>query len=240
MIDIHAHILPGMDDGPASIEESLEICRMAAADGIKNIVATPHINDDLYNNNRDNILEKVKELNRLTKEEGIDIEIMPGADIHFSPRFFHLLDNGYCIGINDSRYLLIEFSQVLPPNCEDLIFNLKAKGYTPIISHPERNHDIQRNPDRLRRLIDSGALAQLTAMSLTGGFGYIAKRSAKFLLEQGMIHIIATDAHSPDKRPPILSRAVRVAGRIVGEDVAYSMVCNTPMRIAGISADIVK
>lgn len=233
MIDIHAHILPGMDDGPASIEESLAICRMAADDGIKKIVATPHIYDDLYKNNRDNILEKVKELNRLTKEEGIDIEILPGADIHFSPRFFHLLDSGYCIGINDSKYLLIEFSQVLPPNCEDLIFNLKAKGYIPIISHPERNFDIQRRPDGLNKLIEIGALAQLTAMSLTGGFGHTIKRSAHSLLNQGLIHIIATDTHSVDERPPILSEAFMTAKKAIGEEEAYNMVYHTPMKIIG-------
>lgn len=236
MIDIHAHILPGMDDGPVSIEESLAICRMAAADGIKNIVATPHVYPGIYNNGRKKILDKVGQLNRLVKEEGIGLEILPGADIHLTPELFLQIENGDLMGINNTSYLLIELPEILPVRCAELIFDLKAKGYTPIISHPERNHDIQRNPDRLRRLIDMGALAQLTAMSLTGGFGYIAKRSARSLLEQGLIHIIATDTHSPDKRPPILSRAVKMAGRIVGEGVAYSMVYNTPMRIAGISA----
>lgn len=236
MIDLHAHILPGTDDGPKTVDESLEICRMAASDGIKKIVATPHVYPGIYDNQRQDILKKVARLNRLVREKGLDLEIMPGADIYFTPELFMHLDNEHYIGINNTNYLLIEFPQILPVNCDALVFNLKCKGYIPIISHPERNPDIQRNPDRLKRFIEMGALAQITAMSLTGAFGYMIKRSARSMLEQGLIHIIATDAHSIDKRPPILSKGVEIAGKIIGKDAAYSMVYDTPMRIAGISA----
>lgn len=234
MIDLHSHILHGIDDGPKSMEESLAICRIAALDGIKKIVATPHIYPGVYNNNRENILKKVEQLNKLIREEGISLDVLPGADVYFTPLLFsHLNDEEY-ITINNTRYLLIEFPQVLPVKCEDLIFKLRAKDYIPIISHPERNFDLQRNPDRLRRLIELGAVAQLTAMSLTGGFGYRAKNCAEYLLIQDLIQVIATDAHSVDRRPPILSGAVKIGRKIIGDAAIYRMVFDNPMKIAGI------
>lgn len=235
MIDIHAHILPGLDDGPGSIDESLAICRIAASDGIKKIVATPHIYPGVYNNNRKGILDRVGQLNRVIIEEGIDLEILPGADIHLTRDIFSQLENGDCIGINNTCYLLIELPEILPVNCEDIVFRLRGEGYVPVISHPERNFDIQKNPDKLKKLIEMGALAQVTAMSLTGAFGYMIKRSARSLLKGNLAQIIATDAHSVDKRPPILSEAVRIAGKIIGKEEAYAMVYHTPMKILGVS-----
>jgi len=248
MIDLHNHILPGIDDGAEVLEESIEMCRISFRDGIRTIVATPHILPGIYENNRPTILAKVHELNEAIKKFGVknldpitqlpndsitELEILPGADIHFSFDLLQRYENGEIVAVNDlGRYLMVEFEfQGIPYKAEEALFQLLTKGIVPIISHPERNFEIGHNPKRYYEMIRMGCLGQVTAMSLTGEFGPEIKQIAEKLVKKRLIHIIASDAHSAGRRPPILSSGVKAAEKIVGKKEAQKMVTEYPQAI---------
>ena len=235
MIDLHNHILFGIDDGPKAIEESIQMCRIGHQDGIRTIVATPHILPGIYQNNRSTILNKVQELQSAICHlpSAMELKILPGADVHFSSDILHRYEEGEIVTVNDQgRYLMIEFAfQGVPYQAEEVLFKLLTKGITPIISHPERNMEIGERPKRYYEMIRIGCLGQVTAMSLTGDFGTGVRRIAEKLLSKRLIHIIASDAHSADGRPPILSAAVKAAEKIVGKEEAMRMVTEYPQAI---------
>jgi protein-tyrosine phosphatase len=246
MIDLHTHILPGVDDGVDTIEESLEMCRIAYRDGIRTIVATPHTLNGLYQNDRPSILAKVQELNTaliqfrnpksampLSEFRNPNFEILPGADVHLNDQTISQLDGGKVTTIGDKgKCLLLEFPFTgIPYGAEEVLHQLISRGIIPIISHPERNFEVKQNPKRYSEMIRMGCLGQGTAMSLTDGFGPASKRLAEQLLSKGLIHIIASDAHSTDGRPPVLSHGVRAAAKIVGEKEALRMVTDHPQSI---------
>jgi protein-tyrosine phosphatase len=248
MIDIHSHILWGMDDGAHSLADSLEMCRIAYHDGIRTIVATPHTLNGLYQNNRTSILAKVRDLNevihnrllvnslstnngsRITDNE---LRILPGADVSLCEGTLRQLEGGRVTTLGDGgKCLLLEFPvHGIPHGAEKVLFQLIARGIIPIISHPERNLEIGRRPRRYHEMIRMGCLGQVTAMSLTGGFGPGVMRVAERLLTKGLVHLIASDSHSTDGRPPILSHAVHAAATIVGPEEARKMVTEYPRAI---------
>jgi len=226
MIDIHCHILPGIDDGPEVMDDSIAMARMASEDGITMIVATPHINFELTP--ADRIKSLALELNMRLAGEGIDISILTGADV--SAVIDPALLGSY--GINDSRYVLVEFPHGrIPSNARKSVFAFIMAGLKPIITHPERNGSVISDPGIISDLIESGALVQITAGSITGEFGRDAVRCSEKLLAKGLVHFIASDAHSPLTRPPLLSEAVKRAGRIVGEEAALSLVRENPQAV---------
>ena len=245
MIDLHAHILPQLDDGAESLEESIEMCRISYKDGVRTIVATPHILPGIYKNNRSAILTKTQELNEEIKKFGIQdggasthpridpLRILPGADVHFSPNLLQLCENGEIVTVNDKgQYLMVEFDfQGIPYHAEDVLFEMITNGIIPIITHPERNLEIGQRPQRYGEMIRMGCLGQVTAMSLTGEFGTEVKRVAERLLAHRLIHFIASDTHSVHERPPLLSPAVREAEKIVGKEEAQRMVTEYPQAI---------
>lgn len=255
MIDLHNHILYGQDDGAETLEESIRMCRVGYQDGIRTIVATPHLLPEIYPNDRSTILFNVLELNNALEKlrvqssefRGKDsdasthsrsdasdpFEILPGADVQFSSDLLQRLGKEEIVTVNDQgRYLMIEFaSQGIPYQAEEALFQLMSNGIIPIISHPERNMEIGRRPQRYYEMIRMGCLGQVTAMSLTGEFGPGIKRSAEKLLRKRLIHFIASDAHSPDRRPPILSAGVKAAEKIVGKEEARKMVTEYPKAV---------
>jgi protein-tyrosine phosphatase len=252
MIDLHSHILPNLDDGPKAIEESIQMCRIGYQDGIKTIVATPHILPGIYKNDRSTILSKVHELNEAIKKFGVqssefgvknldsmtqlpnysitELEILPGADVHFSSDILQRYEDEEIVTVNDrGRHLMIEFAfQGIPYQAEEVLFQLLTRGIIPIISHPERNMEIGQRPKRYYEMVRMGCLGQVTAMSLTGEFGSGVRRIAEKLLTKRLVHMIASDAHSTDRRPPILSAAVKAAEKIVGKEEAIKMVTEYP------------
>jgi protein-tyrosine phosphatase len=230
MLDLHCHILPGIDDGAKDLDESLKMCELARKDGINTIVATPHLNPGVYEPERELILAKVNELNRLNH---VNLRILPGADNRVHPELIASIEKGQALTINDNmRYILLELpAHFLFHQIKDLIRGLKDKGITPIITHPERHVQIQRNLYLLYEFIKAGTLAQITAMGITGEFGLEIKRLSKRLLAHNLIQVIASDAHSSSKRPPILSRAVEEATRILGLNEATNMVTANPEAI---------
>jgi protein-tyrosine phosphatase len=246
MIDLHSHILPGLDDGAKTLQESIAMCLMGFQDGIRTIVATPHTLNGVYQNDRSTILAKVQELNNainatnainasnaMNAIDAINLKILPGADVYCTEDLLDQLERGNALTVGDGgKYLLLEFPpQGIPYGVEEVIFQLMMKGITPIISHPERNLDISLQPQRYFAMVKMGCLGQLTAMSLTGEFGGEIKRIAEKFLKARVVHIIASDAHSQNRRPPILSSAVRAAARIVGKEEASKMVTEYPQAI---------
>jgi protein-tyrosine phosphatase len=235
VIDLHTHILPDIDDGARDLEESIDMCRIAANDGIKTIVATPHTGNGLYLMNREHVLSEVALINQRLIECSIPINILPGTDVHIGTYFDveEMLENGEAITVNDNNcYLMVEFSEsFIASNFNELILKLKLKGITPIFTHPERNIIIQENIDVLFDWIEKGGLVQLTAMSLTGDFGRSIKRFSEELLTSHLVHIIASDAHSATGRPPILSAARDIAANLVGADIAFQLVDEFPSDI---------
>lgn len=233
MVDIHCHILPGLDDGAETEKQALAMCAIAAHDGIKTIVATPHTGNGVYSITARDVRSGVERLNKLLKGKGIALTILPGHDAHIQSTLIEDIKQGKVLTINDAkRYIILELPvHSVPSYVKEVITKLKSNGITGIISHPERNIQIQKDTRALKRLVTAGALTQITALSLTGGFGEVAGDTAVTLLKQGLAHIIATDAHSVDKRPPVLSEAVKEAGRIIGERNAWDMANTIPLEI---------
>jgi protein-tyrosine phosphatase len=257
MIDLHSHILFGMDDGSKTLGESIRMCWIGYRDGIRTIVATPHTLNGVYQNDRSSILSRVQELNDAIAECGLpnsefgiknldskiscplnselrtpnsEFRILAGADVHFSSDIFQRYESGEILTASDQgRFLMVEFAfQGIPYQAEEVLFQLLARGIVPIISHPERNFEIGQSPKRYYQMIKMGCLGQVTAMSLTGEFGPQVRNVAGKLLAHRLIHFIASDAHSVNGRPPILSAGVRAAEKIVGKKEAMRLVTEYP------------
>jgi protein-tyrosine phosphatase len=234
MIDVHCHILPSMDDGSSSMEESLAMARIAVADGIRTIVATPHVNNVIPT--PELIAEKIALLTDVLKREGLSIDILPGGDVaSILP-----VEIVSLYTVNRTRYVLLEFPHShLPANAEQILFEWQLAGLCPIITHPERNPSILKRPDCLARFVDAGALVQVTAGSLTGTFGVDVQACASHLISCGWVHILASDGHSSHYRLPRLTEGVRVAAQLIGEEAALKLVQDNPAAvIAGRELDV--
>jgi len=238
MIDIHAHILPGLDDGAKTLDQSLEMARLAVADGIRIMVATPHLFKDRsldlkQINYKKIILQHIDDFKEKLLAENIPLEILPGCDFPLRFESLQLLEEDQALTINDGhRYLLLEFPDTsLPPTTEEICFKLQAKGITPIITHPERHLIFQEMPYKLKRFIDLGCLVQMTGNSLTGWFGRRVKKISRQLIKSGYIHLLASDTHDHKHRPPLLSPALAELSRLVGEPHARTMVHDLPEKI---------
>jgi protein-tyrosine phosphatase len=226
MIDLHCHILPSIDDGPSDIEQSIRMAKIAAIDGIKKIVATPHITDgtdlsERIRNHCEILIQKLQDLN-------VPIEILPGGELPAvtAPTAFKKYT------INQTNYVLIEFPHsYLPQSARETLFNLVSAGLFPIISHPERNSSVVQNPNRLLELLDANIFVQITAGSLTGNFGRNEQQCARYLLKKGVVDILATDAHDDDYRRPELSSGLKIAAKLIGKTAAGHLVNRNPSAI---------
>lgn len=208
MIDTHSHILPGIDDGAKTLEESVELCRIAAADGLETVVCTPHINFR-YTNNRATIEAAFDRLAGAIGEAGVELALVKGAEVHMAPDILEKVRSRELVTYNDgARYLLLEFpfQQVLN-GAEEMVYRLKLAGITPVIAHPERIGYFMDEPDRLYELIRLGALGQVTGGSLLGQFGDKSKEVGLSMIERHLVHVVASDAHDPSYRRPVLAEA---------------------------------
>ncbi len=233
MIDTHNHLLPGIDDGATDVEETLKMCRMAAEDGIRVIVATPHSFDGKFVNQVDTIKLLVRDLNKELSLIGLDLTIMPGMEVRITGDLPSLLADGKILSLNEGKYILLEFhpSQI-PAGFENLACDLASSGFSLVLGHPEKNSIIQSRPEYLFRLCRQlkpwEIIGQVSADSLTGKNGFSARRTAITLLKHNLAHIIATDAHSSSRRVPRLSEAVDVASNVIGRKNAVAMVQDIP------------
>jgi len=234
MIDLHCHILPGVDDGPSGIEESLDMAKQAVADGIQNLVATPHTLNEIFHNPFQNIEDHVNRLRRAFQKNRINVNLCIGSEVRICAGLKQKVIAKEVATINNNgRYVLVEFPlHVIPPGSREELFQLKLNDITPILAHPERNPIFQHQPELLFDLTAMGCLVQITAMSIIGQLGEEAMEFAHKLLEHRHSHVIATDAHSPVSRPPILSPAVKATARILGSlEEARAMVIDRPQAI---------
>lgn len=213
MIDIHCHILPDLDDGPRYMNTSIDMAKIAVRDGIKTMIATPHT--DGIKVNKDTVEKSVAHFNTVLRNEGIKLDILCGyeipSDLVYSLAESHTLAN--------SKYILLEFPHThLPADAMEIIHSTILRGLTPIVAHPERNPQIFKRPERLRQLIDIGALAQLTAESITGELGVDVQECCRFLLLEEKVHFVATDSHSPLFRKPTLNKARKTVLKLIGRE----------------------
>jgi protein-tyrosine phosphatase len=224
LVDTHNHILPGIDDGAKSIEETIEMCKIAESEGIKKIVSTSHYIKGEVETEPSVIYSLVQEVNKLLQSRGIDVEILPGHEVFVDPDIPKLLKDNLLCTINNSKYLLIELPMNgIPKYMEDLIYSIRLRGYIPIIAHPERNLEIIDNPNILYRFIELGALAQLTTWSI--------QETAELLLEHNMYSLIATDAHSATKRRPKLEKGINLVQQIIGVERTNLLLKNAELVI---------
>lgn len=229
MIDIHSHILPGLDDGAESLDIAIAMAEIAFADGVTHIVCTPHITPGVYHNTAEGIAQHVARLQGELDLRGIPLRLAAGADIHISPTLVADLDAGLAPTLAGSRAILFEPPHhVLPPRMDQAVARLIAAGYVPVITHPERLTWIESRYDVVMALSDMGAPLQLTAGSITGAFGKRPQYWAERILDEGRADIIASDAHNARARSPRLSQARdRVAARL-GEAEAENLVLWRP------------
>lgn len=232
MIDLHTHILPGIDDGARSLEISLEMARIAVQDGTTVMACTPHIYPGLYMNDAAGIQLEREKLQQALDEAGIALRLVVGADAHLVPELLSGLKSGRVPTLNGSRYFLLEPSHhVAPPMFEDSVFQVMAAGYVPVITHPERLVWIEQHYATFVALARRGAWLQLTAGALVGKFGKRARHWSERLLDDGVIHIVASDAHTTSVRSPRMSDAVPLLERIVGAEETRRMLYERPQAI---------
>jgi protein-tyrosine phosphatase len=229
MVDIHCHILPGIDDGSKSWEMTAEMCRVAAADGITHIVATPHAND-VYAYDRERYTAMLGDLHGAAEGKLI---FSLGCDFHFSyDNIQDALENPGRYTIGETQYLLIEFSDFsLPPSVKQNIFALRSRGLVPIITHPERNQALLQRPEMVLELVDEGCLVQVTANAVTGGWGKTSEKMVQWLLKRGAVHFVASDAHDPVRRKPMISAARDAIAAVTSAEIAESLVRHNPKAV---------
>ena len=233
MYDLHAHILPGVDDGAKTFEDAVEMARVAADQGTEVILATPHLKDISENHSVPYVRDLLAQLNLDLEKAGIDLKLLLGMENHLDLDLPGDLSAGRALTINGTRYALVELPFFGYPNyAEDVLFQIQVRGVTPVLAHPERIEAIQENPDLLAGFVERGMLSQITAGSVVGHFGGKVRRITRRLLRRGLVHIIASDTHFPrGPRSPILSPGMEAAASIVGYERARAMVVGTPKAI---------
>ena len=232
MIDLHAHLLPGVDDGPTTWDEALEMVRMAAADGVTAMVATSHMMPgDAYPNTRERLLALTAELRERVRAEGIAMDIYPGAEVFMTTDTADLLARGELLTYCDAnRYLLLEIPVTeMPTYAIQVIDDLRLQGVTPIIAHPERNLDIIQRPSLAQALVERGALLQVTASSLRAAPP--VRAAARFLLSRGLAHFLASDVHGIYHRRPRVRGYLDLACEWVGKSCVERMVLHNPAAV---------
>jgi protein-tyrosine phosphatase len=233
VIDLHCHMLPGIDDGAADLQTALEMARIAVADGIRMTACTPHIYPGLYLNDAEGIRAAVAALREGLGEAGIALEITAGADIQMVPELLDELRSGRFPTLHASRYFLFEPPHhTVPARFTASIFDALASGYVPVITHPERLTWLgKEHYPWFVEAARQGAWVQVTAGALTGRFGRRARYWGERMLDDGIVHILATDAHGVDRRPPLLAEGREVARKWVGADESRRLVESRPRAI---------
>ncbi len=213
MIDLHAHVLPGIDDGPATLEDALALARSFERWGTTTVVATPHVSWDHQQNSSASVAAAVQAFNRELERVDIDVTVLPGAEVALTRATDLPPEELVRLQLGDGPWLLLECPLASGGNgIEAAATSLMRRGHEVLLAHPERVTGFQRDPGLLDRLVGGGALCQLTAGSLTGRFGRTVQRFSHGLLDRGLVHVLASDAHSVDRRPPMSRDDLRAQG----------------------------
>ena len=235
MIDLHSHLLPGIDDGATNLDDSMRLVRHAIADGVTHMVITPHIHPGRYDNDIHTISSSLAILREELDRQGIPLQIAAAAEVRISIEMVEMINKNLIpfLGEHDGfKVLLLEFphSHILPGS-DKLVKLLLNQGIRPMIAHPERNKDVMRDINKLQPFVDMGCLLQVTAASVTGNFGAAAKERAEQILSLGWAHVLATDAHNQNRLPE-LTPGREAAVAIVGEEASWQLVKDNPAKIA--------
>lgn len=235
MIDIHCHIIPGIDDGPKTIEDSVQMANFAVSEGITTIIATPHHLNGKYENIKKKIIEKINDFNEVLVEEGIPLVILPGQEIRIHGEMVASIEKGDILTINQSnQYVFVELpSNHVPRYTSQLFYDLQLIGLTPILVHPERNSELIETPDILYKLVKNGALTQLTAASILGRFGKKIRKFSIELIEYNLTHFIASDAHNITNRSFHLRDAYETVEKELGSSRRYLLYENADLLVNG-------
>jgi protein-tyrosine phosphatase len=232
VIDLHCHILPGIDDGAKDVAVSLAMARASVEQGVTVVACTPHILPGLYHNSGPAIRQATQELQGVLEQEGIPLQLVTGADVHMTPDFVAGIRSGQLLSIADSRYVLVEPPHhIAPPQLEEFFFSLVVAGYVPILTHPERLSWVPQRYEMIKRLVRGGVWMQITAGSFAGAFGRNALYWAERMLDDGCVHLVASDAHDVERRPPDLAAGRDFVARRVGAEEAQYVVVTRPMGI---------
>lgn len=232
-VDIHCHLLPGIDDGSASWEDSLAMAEMAAHDGIQTVIVTPHQLGAFGHNHGDAVRQRTSELQHFLDGKGVPLKVMPGGDVRIEECLVFKIRSGEVLTLGDlGKHVLLELPHELYFPLEGVLDGLAAAGIVGILSHPERNQGILQQPTIVEHLVQYGCLMQVTAGSLMGTFGPRSQELAEQMLEAGQTHFLATDAHSPKSRRPLMRRAFEKAAALVGEETAIELCCANPNAVA--------
>lgn len=239
MIDLHCHFLPGIDDGPETLEEALALARAAVADGITHSVLTSHVHPERYPNQRSSLERAAAAFKLELARCGIALDVRSGGEARLCPELMDLVADGevpFLGEVNGFRILLLEFPhQMIPLGSLAFVKSLIRQKIRPLIAHPERNKTIMANAEKVSEFTEAGCWLQITAGSLVGRFGPQAEQAAFALIDAGWNCLAATDAHSLPHRPPFLSEARTALRQRYGEAVAQAMVLEKPARIMGLA-----
>jgi protein-tyrosine phosphatase len=232
VIDLHCHLLPGIDDGPARLEEALEMARIAVANGITEAYVTPHLHPGRWENDLPKITAAVEAYRAAVAQAGIPLEIGYAAEVRLDYEILPLIEANRVpfLGTLDGfRVMLLEFPHShVPVGADKFVAWLLAHKIRPMIAHPERNKDLMRDPAKLEPFVREGCLLQLTADAVAGEFGEDCARRAHEFLERGWVTILASDAHDTTDRPPRMAAGRDAAAKIVGAEAAQRLVNDTP------------
>jgi protein-tyrosine phosphatase len=229
MIDIHHHLLPGLDDGAKDLETSVAMARMAAQDGITHVVCSPHSSNH-YRYDPVIVSKKLQELRQEIKAEDIPLELGVACDFHLNyENIEDAIANPQRYSINGKTYLLVELPDLgIPPNLEETFYRLRLAGMTPILTHPERNPTLQNDAGRLKDWMQAGMLVQVTTSSVLGQMGKTAQKMSHKLLEDRWVHFLATDAHNLRSRPPKMREACDMVSQKYGAEYARLLCFSNP------------
>lgn len=231
-IDIHSHLLPGIDDGAKDVETSMQMFRMAYRSGITHMILTPHYKPMRHNAGPRRLTEMIKEARERLADEGIEIQLYAGNEMYYHSEVPTILEEGKACSMAGSQYVLVEFS---PMDDFDYIRNgvyqIMTGGFRPILAHAERYQCITSKPQRIEELVRMGCYIQLNAGSVTGGYGFGTKQFCKKMLKQQLVHFIASDAHDIKNRTPQLSECSKYVSRKFGEDYERKLLYENPMHV---------
>lgn len=225
-VDIHCHLLPDVDDGAASWAETLAMARLAVAEGFSTVIATPHQLTNFVHVPVERIRDRAAEVSRFLADQNVPLVVRPGAEVHIGQSTLSCLRAEYLLSLGaHARHMLVEFPFESVVECDDLFDALREREIVPIMAHPERNRALLARPRWVADLVGRGVLMQITAGSLTGAFGPDVQAFAEQLLDDGLVHFVATDAHGPRVRPPLMRAAYRRVCELVGRATAIDLCC---------------
>ena len=225
MIDLHCHILPGIDDGAENLEASIAMAEKAISQGITHILCTPHHNNGKYTNPKSEVVSRVLNLQEELDRRNLPLTVLEGQEVRITGDLMEEIENGQILFTDlDDTYILIEFPTMdIPAYTENIFFQLRRMGKIPVIVHPERNAKFREDPNRLIEYLEMGCLAQLTAPSYVGIFGKSVQKTAKEMVEHNLVQMVASDAHGVNKRNFYMKEAYEAIAKDFGEEKVVAM-----------------